>query len=178
MSDFKRALQFVLEHECVFAKHHYGDMAFVVSENEANDPGGLTKFGIDKASHPDVDVENLTLEQSSEIYRKEYWDKFHCEELAWPLNAVHFDNCVNMGARQAIKLLQRAAGAHDDGVWGPSTKAYTMAACKVRGTAAVALNVIEAKQYFYEKLAEQKPQLARFKQGWLNRTLDLQKAIV
>lgn len=178
MSDFEKALKFVLEHECVFAKHHYGDMAFVVSENEENDPGGLTKFGIDKASHPDVDIENLTLEQASDIYRKEYWDKFRCNEMSWPLNAVHFDNCVNMGARQAVKLLQRAVGAHDDGAWGPITKASTLAACKVRGAETVALNVIEAKRKFYKDLAEQKPQLARFKDGWLNRTSDLEKAIV
>jgi lysozyme family protein len=178
MSDFNKALQFVLDHECVFAKHHYGDMAFVVSENEDNDPGGLTKFGIDRASHPNVDVENLTLEQASEIYRKEYWDKFHCEELTWPLNAVHFDNCVNMGARQAVKLLQRSIGAYDDGSWGPITKASVGAACKVRGASAVALNVIKIKREFYKDLAEQKPQLARFKEGWLNRTSDLEKAIV
>ena len=178
MSDFKKALKFVLEHECVFAKHHYGDMAFVISENVEGDSGGLTKFGIDKASHQDVDIENLTLGQAAEIYLKEYWDKFKCEEFTWPLNAVHFDNCVNMGARQAVKLLQRATGAHDDGAYGPITKAHVMAACQVRGTATVAAQVIEAKRAFYKSLVEEKPHLAKFKEGWLNRTSDLQNAIV
>jgi len=178
MSDFKKALKFVLEHECTFAKRHYGDMAFVVSENESNDPGGLTKFGIDQASHSKVDIENLTLEQATEIYRKEYWDKFRCEHLGWPLNLVHFDNCVNMGARQAVKLLQRATGAHDDGAWGPNTQAAVVAACKVRSADVVAIQVIERKREFYKDLAEEKPELAEFKEGWLNRTEDLQKAIV
>lgn len=178
MSDFKKALQFVIEHECVYKKGHWGDMNYVVSENEDNDPGGVTKYGIDQRSHPDVDIENLTLEQASDIYKKEYWDKHNCEQFAWPLNAVHFDNCVNMGAKQATKLLQRVCGSHPDGIFGQTTKAFVAKACDVRSTAVVAAQVVEAKRKFYEDLAEQKPKLARFKNGWLNRTNDLNKFIV
>ena len=178
MSDFEKALKFVFEHECEFKKGHYGDMDYVVSENVDNDPGGLTKWGIDKRSHPELDIENLTEEQAIEIYRKEYWEKYHCDQLDWPLNKVHFDNCVNMGAGQAVKLLQRVCGAHDDGAWGPNTRAAVIAACKVRSADVVAKQVIEKKRDFYEKLAEAKPALAKFKQGWLNRTNDLEKAIV
>jgi lysozyme family protein len=83
-----------------------------------------------------------------------------------------------MGAGQAVKLLQRVCGAHDDGAWGPNTKAAVIAACKVRSADVVARQVIEQKRDFYEKLAEAKPALAKFKQGWLNRTNDLEKGIV
>lgn len=178
MSDFEKALKFVFEHECVYAKGHWGSLDHVVSENVDNDPGGLTKWGLDQRSHKDVSIETLTKEQATEIYRKEYWERNHCDTLDWPLNKVHFDNCVNMGAGQAVKLLQRVCGAHDDGAWGPNTKAAVIAACKVRSADVVAKQVIEKKREFYEKLAEAKPALAKFKQGWLNRTNDLEKAIV
>jgi lysozyme family protein len=173
MSNFDRALKFVLEHECVFKKGHWGDFDYVVSENEENDPGGVTKWGLDARTHG-PDVEHLTMEQAVEIYRKEYWEKNRCGEFEWPLSAVHFDNCVNMGPGQAVKLLQRAVGAVDDGAWGPNTRAAVTAACKVRSANVVALQVIEKKRDFYESLCEIRPAMERFKQGWLNRTSELQ----
>lgn len=176
--DFIRALEFVLAHECVYEKGHYGSLRHVISENVDGDAGGLTKWGLDQRSHPGVDIESLTLEQAHDIYEKEYWKKNHCDEMDWPLNAVHFDNCVNMGAGQAVKLLQRVCGAHDDGAWGPNTKAAVVAACKVRGAREVALQVIQKKAKFYTDLVDAKPHLAKFENGWLNRTNDLKNAIV
>jgi lysozyme family protein len=173
MSDFDRALKFVLEHECVFKKGHWGDFDYVVSENEENDPGGVTKWGLDSRTHGEV--ENITLEQATEIYRREYWERNHCAELEWPLNAVHFDNCVNMGATQAVKLLQRAVGTVDDGAWGPNTRAAVTAACKVRSSNVVAMQVLDKKRDFYESLCEIRPAMERFKQGWLNRVADLKE---
>lgn len=178
MNDFDKALKFVLEHETVYAKGHHGDMNFAVSENVSGDAGGLTKFGIDQRSHPDIDIENLTVDEASEIYREEYWEGNRCEEMPWPVNAVHFDNCVNMGSRQAVKLLQRTVGAHDDGLYGPATKAALMAACRVRGNEVVGLQICSQKKDFYEKLVDQKPHLEKFKNGWLNRVSDLKEAIV
>jgi lysozyme family protein len=178
MTDFEKALKFVLEHETEFAKNHHGDMKFAVSENVSGDAGGLTKFGIDQRSHPYLDIENLTLEHASEIFRKDYWDKHKCGELPWPVNAVHFDNCVNMGPGQAVKLLQRTVGTHDDGIMGPHTKVALMAACKVRSADVVALQICSQKEDFYVRLVEQKPALGKFKQGWLNRTNDLKESIV
>lgn len=179
MSDFEKSLKFVFEHECVFKKGHWDDMDFVCSENHSKDPGGLTKYGIDQRSHPNVDIENLTEAQAAEIYRKEYWERHHCDQLNWPLCLVHFDNCVNMGAGQATKLLQRVCGAHDDGAWGPNTKAAVVAACKVRSSDVVAKQVVELKRKFYKDLVIKNPeQYAEFEDGWLNRTNDLEEAIV
>lgn len=171
-TNFDRALKFVLEHECVFKKGHWGDWDYVVSENEENDPGGVTKWGLDARTHG-PGVEDLTMAQASEIYRREYWERNHCEELEWPLCAVHFDNCVNMGPTQAVKLLQRAVGTQDDGAWGPNTRAAVTAACKVRSANVVAIQVCEKKHNFYESLCEIRPAMERFKQGWLNRVADL-----
>ena len=43
--------------------------------NDAKDPGGETKYGICKRSHPTVDIKNLTKDQAKVIYKREYWDK-------------------------------------------------------------------------------------------------------
>ena len=59
---FDKIIGFTLEHEVV--KNSRGE---VIAEHDPADPGGTTKFGIDKASHPRVDVENLTEEDAKKI---------------------------------------------------------------------------------------------------------------
>lgn len=49
--------------------------------NDPNDPGGLTKFGISQRSHPLVEIKNLSLRQAEEIYRNDYWDNMHLDEI-------------------------------------------------------------------------------------------------
>lgn len=173
--DFNRSLKFVLEHETVYAKGHYGDMDFAVTENEDGDPGGLTKFGIDQRSHPDVDIEELTVDEASLIYKREYWDAAHCYELPWPVSQVHFDGVVNCGIGQQTKFLQRAVGVYDDGAWGPNTKRATMDYINERGPKAVAIDVCDQREQFYRRLVQKKPGFGRFLQGWLNRINDLRK---
>lgn len=88
-----------------------------------------TKYGISAASYPDLDIENLTVDDAKSIYKRDWWDKYHygaieSQELA---NKV-FDVSINMGATQAHKLLQRATwtcngylSIKDDGKIGPAT---------------------------------------------------------
>lgn len=173
--DFNRSLKFVLEHETVYAKGHYGDMDFAVTENEDNDPGGLTKFGIDQRSHPDIDIEDLTVDTASLIYKREYWDAAHCYELPWPVSQVHFDASVNCGIGQATKFLQRTVGVYDDGAWGPNTKRASSEFIDERGAKATAIDLCDQRERFYRNLVDQKPRFHRFLEGWLNRVSDLRK---
>lgn len=78
--------------------------------NHPADPGGLTKYGISKTFHPDVDVENLTLEQAKQIYKDEYWDAAGCEDLPEPLDFAVFDASVQHGSYTAKQMLKNAAG--------------------------------------------------------------------
>jgi lysozyme family protein len=50
----------------VFKDGHDGDFAFAIAERDPDDPGGLTKFGIDQRSHPTVDINALRLEQAKQ----------------------------------------------------------------------------------------------------------------
>lgn len=93
--------------------------------NDPDDTGGLTKYGIAKASHPGVDIENLTLTQAKSIYRAEYWDVCRCGEMPSGVADMVFDTAVNMGPKAAIELLQASVGVHVDGIIGPLTLAET-----------------------------------------------------
>jgi lysozyme family protein len=52
---FDAAISFVLSHE--------GGYSF-----DENDPGGETRWGISKRSHPNEDIKNLTVDRAKEIY--------------------------------------------------------------------------------------------------------------
>ena len=96
--------------------------------NDHNDSGGLTRFGIAQNKHPDIDVKNLTLEDATKIYRKQYWEPLQCDlindqEIANKL----FDTSAPCGIEPVSKAIQQAAekvSGHTiviDGIIGPKT---------------------------------------------------------
>jgi lysozyme family protein len=117
-------------------------------ENDPDDPGGATKFGIDQRSHPNVDIKNLTEEQATEIYWNE-WVKDGCEHLPSPLDWIFFDAAVNCGIGRAQQFLNAS----------------------VRDPKKFQQERID----FYNRLANQKPVLQKFLKGWVNRVNDLSK---
>ena len=123
-------------------------------DNDPDDPGGETKFGIDKRSHPDVDIRNLTREGATAIYWRDYWVKHGCEWLDQPLGEVFFNACVNCGAGRARTLL-----------------------AAITTTPPTATAFLEAQEAFYRRLVTARPALKKFLKGWLNRTADLQRTV-
>ena len=89
--------------------------------NNLNDPGGETKYGISKKAYPDLDIENLTLEQAKVIYKKDYWDRCKCDYIPDALSIALFDFAVNSGTKRAIICLQKALGVTADGIIGNQT---------------------------------------------------------
>jgi lysozyme family protein len=79
-----------------------------------------TKYGISAAAYPHLDIRKLTWEQARIIYLADYWEKYRLDEIAEQLRLPFFDALVNHGGF-AVKLLQRAVGADDDGAIGPIT---------------------------------------------------------
>ena len=77
-------------------------------ENDKDDPGGATRYGIDQRSHPNVDIKNLTAEQATDLYWNE-WIKDGCEHLPSPLDWIFFDACVNCGIGRAQQFLNSSA---------------------------------------------------------------------
>jgi lysozyme family protein len=88
---------------------------------DPNDPGGVTKYGISQRVYPNVDIKALTLDEAKAIYKRDYWKPMQPDALPDGVRFDLFDMAVNSGLRQAVKTLQRAVGAEDDGVLGMQT---------------------------------------------------------
>lgn len=140
-------------------------------EDDPDDAGGATKFGIDSRSHPGVDIRHLTRDGAIAIYHNEYWNKMRCEELPSPVAEVVFDIGVNNGTGRAAKWLQREVGTEPDGVIGP----FTIEATNLKDPREVAMHLALRRDAFYEEIARGRQ--AKFLNGWLNRNADLKTLI-
>lgn len=106
--DFEQAFERVLGHEGGYV-------------NDPRDAGGETKFGISRSAYPGEDIAGMTVERAREIYRRDYWGPAGCDAVPEAAKLPLFDAAVNSGVKQAIRLLQRAAGESPDGILGPRT---------------------------------------------------------
>ena len=118
-------------------------------ENDPDDKGGATKFGIDQRSHPSVNIRELTADEATQIYWDEYWQKLHCDQYPIPMDWVWFNACVNCGVGRAQKLVRQA---------GANPRKF-----------------LDAQDDFYKNLAEARPSSRKYLKGWLARTADLRK---
>jgi lysozyme family protein len=177
--NFKTALKFVMDHECVFAKGHYGDYAYVIPENVPGDHGGLTKFGIDQASHPHINIRALDYQQAAQIYRDNEWTKCRCDDLPAGYDIALFDIAVNNGMGTAAKLLQKAL--NDAGAEPPLTVdgfigAKTVSTAQRIGERGIAY-LLQARQQRYYDIAHRNTSQSKFLHGWLDRNRDLSRAL-
>lgn len=70
--------------------------------NNPKDPGGETRYGVAKRSHPTVDILHLSEQDASSIYRKEYWEPLDLDKSTdFPWTLVTFDCAVNQGVGTA-----------------------------------------------------------------------------
>ena len=110
--NLERAFEKLMGHEGDFVDH-------------PKDPGGATRYGITqrvaRANGYEGDMRNLPLSEAKRIARAEYWDAVRADEVPDAVRFDLFDSAYNSGPVQAIKWLQRAAGANDDGILGPKT---------------------------------------------------------
>ncbi len=160
---FQRAILFCLAHE-----NEYAADGSVRTEHDPNDPGGTTKYGIDKAAHPNLDIESLTLAQAVESYASNEWIRAHGDQLPERLAICHFDGVVNMGAKPSAMMLQAAVHAVADGSVGPATIAAAHAADD-----GAAGRMLDAREDYYRHLR----QFPRYGRGWLARVADLRQFI-
>lgn len=111
-------------------------------ENDRDDPGGATKYGIDQRSHKNVDIRNLTAEGATQIY----WDEYVSTgslKMRVPMDWIYFNACVNCGKERADKLMVSSNGT--------------------------AYGFLSAQRSFYIDLANTRPTSKKYLRGWLNR---------
>lgn len=158
--------------------------------NDAADPGGATNYGvslrflrkegIDIDGDGDInedDIHALTPQIARDIYRDKFWNPCRCNAIRSELIATKiFDMAVNMGRKQAYRIAQRAVNQLDydpkltvDGLVGPAT---LNAINSLELTDYELLEVMREEQAeFYTELIRRKPQLAKFRLGWLRRAI-------
>ena len=171
---FEKAVQFVLDHETVFKpRSKWGDYAYATWEQDPDDPGGLTKFGIDQRSHPSADIKALTLEQAKQIYFLEDWLPTGAEHMPPGYGEVLFD--IHLHGGNGPQMLQQALNVllpedrqlSVDSIIG----VQTLQAMHDEGKAGL-VEFLHTRDNRYRELA-QKPKLAKFLDGWLARNRDL-----
>lgn len=157
--------------------------------DHAADPGGPTKFGIslrylrkvgklDLDKDGDVDIDDirlLTIEDAERLYYRDFWLPARCGEITSDLLSCKiFDMVVNMGQRQAYRVVQAAVkelsvGVTIDGIVGP----HTLRALNENVLVDYhILQAIRARQSdFYSRLVANKPELRHFLLGWQRRAV-------
>jgi len=139
-------------------------------DNDPDDPGGETKYGIDKRSHPKENIKALTKQRAQEIYFEEYWQKARCEDLPTGVGEVVMNIAVNCGHARAGKWLQLAVGMTKesaDGVIGPKTLQATKERHQETDKFYLTKALIDRTELHYRGIA--RGSLAKFLRGWLNR---------
>ena len=164
--------KFSFKWECVFDRK-----GNVIAEEDPDDPGGVTKYGIDKSAHPNLSanqIRNLTEDEAVELYFNDEWPRSHGGELPVPLGEISFDMTILDGAGRAMRALQSACGltgADVDGGWGPTTLAAASATAQDNARLMRAADrMLDLRAARYHNLVEENPKLTKFLRGWLNRT--------
>lgn len=163
------ALKFVLRWEGGFVDH-------------PADPGGRTNKGVTqkvydgwrrRQGQPPRDVKDITNDEVHTIYASDYWVPPRCDLLGTPLGMVQFDTAVNMGVGRAVRFLQASVGCGVDGDFGPGTEA-AVAGCDAGSTVKA---YCDRREAYYRSLAQQRPPMAVFLKGWLNRLNSLRHEV-
>ena len=154
--NFDQAFAALLKHEGDYSDH-------------PADPGGKTRYGITEAVAREVgyrgDMRELPMDLAKRIYKDRYWDAVRAEELPEAIRYAVFDAAVNSGPRQAIRWLQRAVGAKDDGIVGP----ITLGAVRATDPQVLLRRMLSARLRFMTDL----PTWPTFGRGWARRIADL-----
>jgi lysozyme family protein len=160
--NFEQCLALVLKHEGGFVNH-------------PKDPGGMTNLGVTKkvwedwVGHPvdEAAMRALGPEDVAPLYKKNYWDKCRCDDLARGVDFSVFDVAVNSGTSRASKFLQAAANTTVDGVVGQGT----IASATAIDPKELVIKINAQRLEFLQKL----PTWSTFGKGWGKRVSETEK---
>ncbi len=170
---FVQAVSKILQHEGFFS-------------DDPVDPGGPTKYGVslrwlrtlgdegDFDGDGDVDRDDIWAMEEADAVRL-YYEKWYLKEgydkMILRIGGKVFDLAINMGARPANRILQRAVRAADgirlveDGKIGKKTLAAVGRTSDLKLLPAIRS---EAAGH-YRLLIERRESFEKYRDGWLNR---------
>lgn len=138
------------------------------------DPGGRTNKGITQTvytswrgrhSLPPKDVYLISDQEVEAIYRSQYWEPIHGDELPRGVGFVVFDGAVNSGPMQSVKWLQRALGFKPEQVDGIIGNITINAAKANTDNDTLIANILARREAFLRALTT----FRVFGKGWLRR---------
>lgn len=163
--NFAVAMQHVFAHEGGYVDH-------------PKDPGGATKYGITARTlgawrgNPAgmvasaQEVEALTPDEATAIYRSQYADAIRFDDLPSGIDYAVLDFAINSGVRRATETLQRVLGVKVDGHLGVAT----VNAARSQDPQRVIYNLCADRLDFLQSLRNWKT----FGKGWDRRVRDVQ----
>lgn len=169
MADFTKALPFILSHE---GTTFYHDL-----ETGERSRYGITEKLLISFRYKVTDPNLLTIDDVNYIYANIFWTPLRLNEfISQPIANKLLDMAVNMGARQAVKLLQAAlnmCGAQCviDGIVGPHTVVTVNEYAVINGNGEKLLGELVLQSCsFYKRIAVGVN--AKNLKGWLSRAED------
>lgn len=158
-SNFQIAILVVLRHEGGYV-------------NDPNDSGGETKYGISKRTYPSLDIKNLTVDQASQIYYRDWWTRFKYGQITnLGIAQKILDTSINLGAGRAHKLIQQCLQVNgfpnivNDGNLGP----ISLAAINKCDPTTLLASFRQAQATYYKAIVSAHPEDQKFLKGWLIR---------
>jgi lysozyme family protein len=142
--------------------------------NHPADPGGATMKGVTQATYDawrskhglsHQSVRSISQDEVEQIYRRDYWDRIHGDDLPSGLDLCVFDYAVNSGPSRAARALQKVLGVRVDGIIGPETLAAANAHPKSCG------ELCDARLAFMQRLKT----WPVFGKGWGARVAGVKK---
>lgn len=123
-----------------------------------------------------LDIRGLSREAAAEVYRRCFWDRYHCGRLKPRMDGALFDQAVNGGGVAAVKILQQAVNLQRqfpdlvvDGRMGPKT----VAAANKSDPNQVVEFMRQLAAGRYRAIANADPSQRVFLRGWLRRAAQL-----
>lgn len=155
-TNWQKCLETILHHEGGYVNH-------------PKDPGGETNLGVTKRVYEEwggtKDMKDLTVEDVSPIYKKNYWDRVRGDDLPAGLDLCVFDFGVNAGTGRAAKYLQKMIGTTPDGGIGPATLQKLKEYVEDLGVEHTIKLYQMGRQKYYESLST----FSTFGRGWTRR---------
>lgn len=119
-----------------------------------------TKYGIAAFVFPDLDIKNLTVEQASEIYKRDYWPKVAGAAQPSGVDLFMFDTCVNNGSQRALSFQRKVLESDIQAANGLAAKA-----CNEENKVGQIKALAELRGSFYQSLST----FSTFGRGWMRR---------
>lgn len=118
---------------------------------------------------PDI-MQGVTTEEAADIGIELFYKAPHFDQLTWcTATAELLDFGWGAGAGQATKSMQRVIGVTADGILGPETTRDYNAWIGGSSWQSPANAIYNMRVAFYREIADEKPVLQKYLQGWINR---------